>query len=78
MEALRREIDKPEILQMPRKLYLKSGAEQWFKVTALSTLYDILHQFTESRVRYRLVAGNTGTGTKKIQTKIYCFSYPLQ
>lgn len=52
-----------QIIQTPRTLHLRSMVgEQWFKVNSLSTLYEVLHQFTRSQMRYYLVAGNTGTG----------------
>ncbi|ODM88520.1 putative aldehyde oxidase-like protein, partial [Orchesella cincta] len=47
-----------EMLNIPRNLHLKgSKGEQWFKVTTLAALFEILERFTSSRLAYRLVAG---------------------
>lgn len=60
-----------EIVQTPRALHLRSEAgEQWFKVTTLATLYEILQKFAYSKVNYRLVAGNTGTGISSYELKL--------
>lgn len=67
-----------EIVQRPRNLVLMSNpkknrtgdpgpaiGEQWFKVTTLPNLFEVLQRFAHSRMRYRLVAGNTGVGIYK-------------
>jgi len=60
-----------EILHVPKNLYLKgSSGQQWFKVTNLPALFEILEKFTSSRMAYRLVAGNTGAGPLHA---IFCF-----
>ncbi|ODM92327.1 Abscisic-aldehyde oxidase [Orchesella cincta] len=47
-------------------VYLKLGTgEEWVKPTTLATLYEALNRFTTSGMKYRLVAGNTGTGVFK-------------
>lgn len=57
------EDSKLEIVQPVRNLLLRSkSGEQWIKVTTLPTLYEILQKFSYAQMRYRLVAGNTGTG----------------
>jgi hypothetical protein len=47
------------------KIYakLKSG-EEWITATNLSDVYTALTRFVESSIKYRVVAGNTGTGVK--------------
>ncbi|ODN04991.1 Indole-3-acetaldehyde oxidase [Orchesella cincta] len=58
--------DSMEILNVPRNLYLRgTSGEQWFKVTTLPALFEILERFTSSQMAYRLVAGNTGAGVYK-------------
>ncbi|CAL8110874.1 unnamed protein product [Orchesella dallaii] len=55
-----------EVVQSPRNMYLQSSSgEQWFKVTTLPTLFELLKTFSSTQLKYRLVAGNTGTGLYK-------------
>ncbi|CAL8110870.1 unnamed protein product [Orchesella dallaii] len=63
MKTLMAKENSMEVLNVPRNLYLGgTSGEQWFKVTSLPALFDVLERFTSSRTAYRLVAGNTGTG----------------
>ncbi|CAL8082189.1 unnamed protein product [Orchesella dallaii] len=48
----------------PVYIKLKSG-EEWLKPTSLESLYEALGRFSSSGMKYRLVAGNTGTGVFK-------------
>ncbi|CAL8110876.1 unnamed protein product [Orchesella dallaii] len=58
--------NKFEIVQVPKNVYLKSAnGEQWFKVTTLAMLYEIIQNFSYSQITYKLVAGNTGIGVYK-------------
>ncbi|XP_021947093.1 xanthine dehydrogenase/oxidase [Folsomia candida] len=43
---------------------LKSG-EEWITATSLADVYTALQRFTEGGIKYRIVAGNTGTGVFK-------------
>ncbi|OXA54699.1 Xanthine dehydrogenase [Folsomia candida] len=43
---------------------LKSG-EEWITATSLDDVYTALQRFTEGGMKYRIVAGNTGTGVFK-------------
>ncbi|CAL8110877.1 unnamed protein product [Orchesella dallaii] len=57
---------KMEIVQAPRNLLLRAtSGQQWIKVTSMMTLFDILRKYAYAQSRYRLVAGNTGTGVFK-------------
>jgi hypothetical protein len=45
------------------RVYLKfnSGSE-WFRATSLDETFEQLERFVSSGTKYRVVAGNTGTG----------------
>lgn len=59
-----------EIIRVPRNLHLRGqSGEHWFKVITIQNLFDVMQQFVSSRTRYRLIAGNTGTGVYRANFK---------
>lgn len=55
---------KPEIISTPKTFMVnnKLFANEWIKVTNLTTLFEILERFLHEGKEYQLVAGNTGKG----------------
>jgi hypothetical protein len=46
------------------KIYLKlQSGEEWVRATSMNTLFEAIQRFTSAGMKYRVVAGNTGTGT---------------
>lgn len=46
----------------PVYIKIESTGEEWIKPTTLDALFEVVGRLAGSSMKYRLVAGNTGTG----------------